>query len=470
MKKIFTSLTCGACLALAAPALAATKAETLEKKVDRLERELAHFKKEMHEEKMLAKKEKAHESVMEHDLGSTVLTSSYFIYRSADDASDLIATLPTMNLDLRILQDKKKWYQDLGNRYPSADRPRIQLSGALEGLITSSRDFSDNNRSDINVGKAEIDVLVDASPWASAFFSLNYDSAALPSGQRIANSRIYLKRGFLTVGNLVEFPVYGSVGQMYVPFIRNATGAVVLDPVTQLLGRTNSRALVVGYNDYGVYAQAYGFRSDAATVDNQGEINNWGLNAGYKFAEGDWKGEFGAGYIDNIANAAAFQSSNNFGATVSGTNVEILQKSVSALNLHGMVRYDKFRVIAEYVGALEGFDPTDLAYNGTGARPTALHTEVNYDFDVMGKTVAVGLGYGHTWQALPLNLPQERYWILSRTSLFKNTVQALELQYDKNYSFNDTYVSNSGSGTVTNNAPGVRSDGYTVLFNFGVYF
>ena len=58
------------------------------------------------------------------------------------------------------------------------------------------------------------------SSWANGLFVLAYDDSAPSTGSCVTNARVYLSRGFLTIGNLDAFPMYFTIGQMYVPFGR----------------------------------------------------------------------------------------------------------------------------------------------------------------------------------------------------------------------------------------------------------
>src|SRR5207302_1651133 len=119
--------------------------------------------------------------------------------RSAFDASDLIVNLSTMNEDLRILEQQQRLRNELGVAL-SEWRPRLDIGGKLEGVVVNNNPFTGDSVTDIDIASAELDFLAEVSPWAFGFFSINFDSTNLPelfsnSGLRIANSRLFLKRG-----------------------------------------------------------------------------------------------------------------------------------------------------------------------------------------------------------------------------------------------------------------------------------
>lgn len=139
---------------------------------------------------------------------------------AAYDASDLVTNWPSINEDLAILQQNKKHEDDLTKLgMPFPDRPVISLSGYVEGRVLAQNDWSSSTKSDIDLSGAELDILAAVSKWASAFVALSYDNSSPTTGARYSNSKIYLDRGFATIGNLNEFPVYGTIGQIYDPFL-----------------------------------------------------------------------------------------------------------------------------------------------------------------------------------------------------------------------------------------------------------
>ncbi len=159
---------------------------------------------------------------------------------------------------------------------------------------------------DVNVDKAEIDVNAMASRWAAAFMSLQFSDAPPITGSRVENSRVYLARGFLTIGNLNVTPFYFTLGQMYVPFGRYA-GGMVTAPLTLSLFRTLVRAAVIGYSQHGMYAQLYGFRGNQVNGGHS-PMKQGGLNLGFKHKTGNGSFDFGAGVISSVTDSEGMQN------------------------------------------------------------------------------------------------------------------------------------------------------------------
>lgn len=413
--------------------------------------------------------------------GDTVTTSPYIGIRSAFNASDLIVNVSSMNEDLRFLQEQLKLANLLKNQHlPYVDHPVIELSGDVVGQAYWAQSYHGPSRHDINLTNTRFDVFAHASEWAMGYISFNYDNAGVDellqgSGFRLGNSRIFLERAFLTIGNLQYSPVYFSLGQMYVPFGRYATSAVTT-ALTTALGQTNTRAALLGVSYEGFYGSAYGFRGDS-DVKSTG-INQWGLNAGYRYTCNDISAEAGAGYIANIADATGAQRTGNFDRDeFSGFGVsrqtEKLRHRVPAYDLHTELGYQSFGFNAEYIAATRHFATGDLDFNGRGARPTALHVEANYRFELGAFPAAVAAAYDRSHDALALNLPKDSYIGTFNISLWKNTIQSLEYRHDENYRGRDNSAGLAPSpGGTAITAPGPRGGGHRNLFlaQIGVYF
>lgn len=376
-------------------------------------------------------------------LGSTVTTSPYIGIRSQFDGSDLIVNLPTMNEDLRLLQQKQE-FANMSRVEPFQDRPIVELSGKVEGQV-SWDNFGGGNHTDIDLSGVELDTLVNVSPWAFGYVSLLYDNSPFssdsrPVGPRIANSNIFLRRGFLTIGNLNKTPFYFTIGQMYVPFGRYAS-SMVSDPITRVMARTNQRAVVFGYSNDGLFAQAYAFRGDTRIGTSQGaNVNEGGFNLGYQFKYNDkLSGQIGAGIISNLSDSMGIQNNGGgfrnrqFSGFGRSFDTEFIHHRVPGIDIQGSLTYGPAVFIAEFISATRAFDRRDLSYNNSGANLRALHLEADYNTTVFSKPTSFGVAFDQSWQALALRLPQSSVSLFANTSIWKNTIQSLEYRHNFAY-------------------------------------
>lgn len=378
-----------------------------------------------------------------YDIGATVTTSPYLGIRTNYTGDDLVVNYPTMNEDLRIMRQREMLAKKLDGKLPSARRPYVELSGDVEGQGVYLKPYRGSSTSDIDLTSMEFDILADASPWAFALVSMQYDNSLLDttlrsSGYRVANSNVFVRRAFVTVGNLRKFPIYGSLGQMYVPFGKYAY-YTLSTPVTEALGQTNERAAVLGFAKYGFYAQVYGFKGDAF-AGNDRNINQWGLNAGYAYKHKGKEYELGAGYIANLADSGGMQVTPGgaFQGFGDKKRTERLVRRVPALNIHGEADFGAFDIYGEYIAALRSFDRTNLMFNNHGAIPKALNLEAGYNFKLMHKPVSVAFSYGRTWESLALGLPQQNFTGVFNISFWKNTIESIEFRHGINYAKGDT--------------------------------
>lgn len=437
---------------------------------------------------------KIHQTAINYIHGVTVTTSPILGLKSAWNPSDLLYAIPSMNQDLQLLQDRLRFQKLLESLGSTLDtRPLLVFSGGLESTLTYIRGYNDQNRTDLNLITGEVDLWAVISSWASGFITIEYDDSPPQTGSRVTNSRLFLQRGFFTIGNLAKTPFYLTMGQMFVPFGRYAS-AMVTTPLTKSLGRIEARDMLVGYYSKGWYTEGYGFKGDRSTQGSR-IIFQGGVNAGYQNADSSIGSiDAGVGYVSNIADSQGMQGnglspglgfpSNQFAGfsdTVIGSSVDDrvtsdnLKHNVPGANVH--VEYGRgiFALISEFSGAVTSFNAGDLLYNNQGASPKAMHLEMDLNFKIGVRPLTIGAAYGETWEALPLNLPKQSYFAVVSTSFWKDTAQSLEYRHDVNYSvMPSSSVGGGGNGNINNVLPVPSANlGGTqdlITFLFGIYF
>jgi len=360
--------------------------------------------------------------------------------------SNLIVNSPSVNTDLILLKIRRSIHRQLlamgGELFKEPYHSHLLLSGVLEGVAGYLDRGGYPSTSTIDIDNVSIDAFfIGPSDWLQGFIELNYDNGP-PAGSFyvVSNSHVFVNKAFVTIGDLLRSPIYGTFGQFYVPF-GTYSSVMVSNTLTQLLARTKARAIELGFNipgDNAPYGSVYIFRGDshAASVS---KINNGGINIAYKFKYGTVSGNIGGGFIANIADSGGLQYGAGF------RFYEQLHHRVPAYNLRGMASLgNRLTFIAEYVGARSSFNPNDLSFNGAGAQPWAIDMQGAYSFTILdNKPSAVGIGYDTSNQALALGIPLARYFVVFNTSLWRNTLQSLEIRHDRNYP-----ASNTANGPV----------------------
>lgn len=410
-----------------------------------------------------------------------VISSPYIGIRSEFDASDLIVNISSINEDLRLIEQMstmEKVLKDYGA--PPLTYPLIELSGRVEALTFYEKPPVRADFADVDLGSIELATTAYLNNWALGFVTFDFDGTPpVISGKRVDNSRLYVNKGFLTLGNLTAYPVYTTWGQYYVPFGRYSSN-MLSGPLPLALARTRNRAILLGYKqpgDTGVFAEAYVFRGDA---DADGSLTNGGFNLGYAFATHSVKGEIAASVIANITDSDGMQDTGigpfgGFAAHLGsggGRGSEALERRVPGADINLKFTYGPWAFITEYVTAVTRFNPNDLQFNGHGALPSAFNLEAAYRFTALNKPMSIAAGYGFTTESFPLNLSYQRAIAALNVSFLRNTIETLELRHDWGYPLGTTgagRVSSVGSPAPVSTAT-TGQDLTIATLQVGVYF
>jgi hypothetical protein len=408
--------------------------------------------------------------------GTPVVIAPYVGDHVAFNALDLIVNYSSYNEDLRLLQLRQQMFQQYQQQnIPAPDAPMLMLSGKVEAQAAYQNTYSGTHTSSLNLSSAELDLIPTIGEWASGFIALGYDDAAtLNNLSAVQNSRVQVKKAFLTFGNLNQFPLYATIGQFNVPFGAYASN-MISDTIPQDIFQTRARALLLGYegkSGQGPYAEIFAFNGDTNTNQNN-NINNVGANVGFNFTRGTFSGDLGVSGIANVADSLSMQNTGSPAfqgfaiPTVANQTPEFLHRQVPGAALHGSVGLGNFSLLAEYIGATSPFDQQDMTFNNHGAEPRAMNVEAAYSFPVFGgKPGAISAGYGRSWDAVALGVPESRYIASFTTSLWRDTIEEIEFRHDINYNSSD--VASAQSVNIPADLFGGSAN--SVLLQLGVYF
>jgi len=415
-------------------------------------------------------------------------TGGHLIVNSPSVNEDILLLNLDKNVDLRLAA--------LGRPPGKALGSHILLSGLVEGQALTRNGGGSVNSNDIDLTSVNIDMYVmGPSTWTSAFVELAYDNnigtdtGSFSSNDRMLDSRVFISKAFVVLGDFTKSPFYASFGQMYVPFGVYST-TMISSPLTKILARTLARPLVLGYKSQtpnSLTATAYIFKgpSHASAVSH---VNNGGFNVSYSYRPGRYGVVLGAGVIGNIADSVGMQFTGNnttnavlFGGF--GGPTEIVPTSPTDPTLveidsgneqlvHRVPAYDfnakvslgnNLQLIGEYIFASTDFNPQDLEINGDGAKPQALNLEAVYNLGWFVNPTSISVGYQMSKDALAIGLPAKRYLIAINRSFWKNTLQSLEFRHDVNYADDDT---SGGSGRPGPKGNGDGANMITLQFDY----
>lgn len=406
--------------------------------------------------------------------GTPVITAPYLGSRPAFDGSDYIVNISSINRDVRLMQQRRQLYDAFRSMgYPPPDTPIIALSGRAEPIGTLGDSYLKNMRADWDLGSAELDAAASLNEMVQAYISLAYDSS--PSrfnNLRISNSSVGLGMGFINIGDLDQSPYYFTAGQLYVPFGRFSS-SMVSAPLPMILGRTKARPFILGYKsqtDVGPFAALYAFKGDTRLGHSSVE----GINLGYNFKTPNTISELGISFISSIDNSGGMQLNGsafpNFGGFAALVNGSESVKQIPGVDVHGNLRFDRYILTAEWVGATQPFRRQDLSFDGRGAQPQAAQLEAAATFRAFDKPASFGVGYQWSKEALALRIPKHRISGVFSISIWKDTVESLEYRHDIDY--NQYQYANGAApfGFVNANTLGTGRSSDTLLAQIGVYF
>ena len=365
----------------------------------------------------------------------------YLHKKAAFSGSDLVINIPTLRQDARLLllqQQLEKECHELGLALPKI--PRLIFGGKLEGQTSYSSTYTGLRNLNINFSSADFNIYIQANPLISGYMTIDYDPDELRDG-----SRVFMNRAFIMIGDLSRSSFYASIGQLYVPFGRYSS-MMVTTPVTQSLGRTRARAITVGYQQTGnnaFHSEFYVYQGLTNNFSRGNHNSEFGTDTGYEFINGDRKigGEIGTSFISNLADSHGIQAT-------AFLNHETLRHRVPALGIYGSLTIKPVLFTIEYISAIKSFDINDVRFSEQGAHLTAFHAEANCTFKTGSVLGSIGVGYGHTKQALVVGLPQDRCSVFYNVSIWKDTNFAFEYRHDVNYTHNAITTSTTNQTLV----------------------
>jgi hypothetical protein len=416
---------------------------------------------------------------------SFVSSGPYIGVPLAFSGSNLIINSPNINEDVSLLNIRKAIKERLRllGRAEEEDHAHLLLSGIVEAQAIYSDPGEGPTSDDIDLTNAELDgYILGPSSWTSGLFAMTYDNnigareGTLATNQRVSNSRVFISKAFIVLGDFSKSPWYASIGQMYPPFGLYSSN-MVSAPITRILGRMHERALVIGFQEQGanaVYGSGYIFRGDTYTGATT-RLSNGGINMGYRFSNGNFSGNVGGGAIMNLADSSGMQFNGEstplfggFGAT-NNFGSEQISHRVPALNLRALLSIGSHvDLLVEYIGAITSFSMNDLTYTSHGAKPQAVTFEAAYSFTAFDRPSSIALGYAKSKDTLALSLPAQRVSAVFNTSWWKDTLQSIEYRHDQNFP-ESSFATGNGTA-VTGLIMGAGKPDNTATAQFDIYF
>ena len=328
---------------------------------------------------------------------------------------------------------------------------KIHIGGLIEvgaGWKNSeSQTGKHEAESDITLTTVEIHIGADVTNWINIETVLLYEDALFGDDD---HDNFDVDTGVLTIGNTDKFPLYASIGKMYVPF-----GALLTHfpddpftdiPLTLLLGETNEKAILVGFEKWGLSASAYVFNGEFEKGEED-HIKDYGFDLHYKgrFVPGGHvtygRGEkyiheaesgfdylIGFSFISNIAESDGLTEmiEDNLGS-------DKIHKSIPGIDGYFHIEYKGIFFDAEYMGALETFSKKELSYRLHGAKPKVWNFETGFNYN-WWRNLEVAFKYAGSDDAP--EFPKYRFGICFNQEIYDSVIASLGYIHDEysNYS------------------------------------
>lgn len=319
----------------------------------------------------------------------------------------------------------------------------VSFSGSIEGDYKLGKDFAGDHSSEFVLDTVDLIFDIKVTDWATGKVVVEYDGTE-------DNEDLYIDEAHVTLGKTEDFPFFLTGGKIYAPFGNFATN-MIQDPLTQTLGELNSEGVIAGVEKNGFTASLFSYNGmnegdDPFDSDND-SINGFGASLAYSYEQEDRGFNAGIAWVNNIGDA--------------GTTTDYLEDNglfsvydqVPGLALHLGGKYKAFSLITEYITAFDSFDVSEVAYGiddaAAGAEPSAWNSELAYTTSILDKETVFAIGYQKSWEAVALELPEDRYIASASAVIFDGTTLAFEYFHDEDYSLNDGGTDNSGHGFTT---------------------
>lgn len=294
---------------------------------------------------------------------------------------------------------------------------RIDISGALE-VEASYLDYDyhdpgpdeeDYDESDIVLATIELGLDMHIHEYMKGHILFLWEEDE--------TEEVEVDEGTITLSGF-RYPVYLTVGKLYVPFGMFNTH-FISDPLTLELGETRESAALVGYatDHFDISLSAFNGDIDEAEEDN--EVESFCVAAVFmpsvETVE-DFDISFGLSWISNIADSGGLGD-----YIIDELGRESVEDYVGGLGASVSLAYRAFSVELEYIGATDHFEPDELI-EGKKAEPEAYNFELAYAingrWEVAGKYEGTD-DCGELW-------PEDQYGVAACCALFEDTTLSVE--------------------------------------------
>lgn len=302
--------------------------------------------------------------------------------------------------------------QELGEKGPI---DKFNFGLLIEaGVVDRDQNANGEDENDISLTTVSLSIEAIVNKWVTGETNFLYEDPGFSDD----DTSLDVEEGFLTIGNMDEFPVYAKVGNFYVPYgavLTHFPDDPLMDvPVTLAFGELNEKALLAGFEKWGLSFSAYVFNGSVKkTADDADAIDSFGFDANYTYESepNELTLQVGASYLSNLADT------NGISDVVPGT----LERLVDGWAAYLSSSWGKFFLDAEYMGALDEFRVAELAEDGRGAEPSVWNIEFGLNHD-WWRNLEVAFKIAGSDEAEDLSIPGTRFGVVLNQEIFDNTI------------------------------------------------
>ena len=322
------------------------------------------------------------------------------------------------------------------------------------GAVYRDENEAGDDESDIALTTVELGMEAVINEWVTGVVTLLYEDPTFDD----EDSSFDVDVGVVTIGNLDQFPLFATVGKMYVPYGALLThfpdDPLVDDPVTLTFGEINEKALLVGFDMGGFILSAYAFNGNVEEFgDDDNQIDSFGADANFTYENepNELILKIGASYLSNLADTDGITDVIN-----DNVGVEKVDDSVDGVAAYFSSRWKVFFLEAEFMSALDSFDAAEVpTKNGGGAKPAVWNIEIGFTYD-WWRTLEVAFKYAGSDEAEGLTIPETRFGVVFNQEIFDATVLSIG------------YLNDEFDGDVFDN--GTEDDRHTVFTQVAIEF
>jgi len=303
--------------------------------------------------------------------------------------------------------------QELGEKGPI---DKFNFGLLIEaGVVDRDQNANGEDENDISLTTVSLSIEAIVNRWVTGETNFLYEDPGFSD----TDASLNVEEGFITIGNMDEFPFFAKVGKFYVPYgavLTHFPDDPLMDvPVTLAFGEINEKALLAGFEKWGLSLSAYVFNGSVEkTADDADAIDSFGIDANYTYESepNELTLQVGASYLSNLADTDG----------ISGVVPGTLERLVDGWAAYLSSSWGKFFLDAEYMGALDEFRVAELAdENGMEAEPSVWNIEFGLNHD-WWRNLEVAFKIAGSDEAENLSIPETRFGVVLNQEIFDNTI------------------------------------------------